>query len=82
MSYEKVKRASEPIIGTKQTVKALQSGSVVEVIVASDADSRVTDRIVQLAEAKNVGVTYVPSRAELGRACGIHVGAAVVAITE
>lgn len=82
MSYEKVKPTREPIIGTKQAIKALKSGNVAEVFVARDADVQVTDRIIELAKAKNVEVTLVPSRIELGKAYGIHVGAAAVAIIE
>lgn len=82
MSYEKVKTTREPIIGTKQAIKALKSGNVAEVFVARDADVQVTDRIIELAKAKNVEVTLVPSRIELGKAYGIHVGAAAVAIIE
>lgn len=81
MSYEKVKQASETIIGTKQTVKALKSGIVQEVIVAKDADDRMTEQIILLAKEKGVPIGFADSRLRLGKACGIHVGAAVVAIT-
>ena len=80
MSYEKVK-ASQTIIGTKQAVKAMHAGLVSELIVALDADSWVTDPAILLAKEIGVPVNYVDSKKELGKACGIHVGAAVVAIT-
>ena len=38
MSYEKVLKAENIIIGTKQTVKASKNGIVKEVIIAEDAD--------------------------------------------
>ncbi|RHW36239.1 50S ribosomal protein L7ae-like protein [Lysinibacillus yapensis] len=80
MSYERVKQASKTIIGTKQAVKAIRAGQVTELFVALDADSWVTDPVVVLAKEVGVPVSLVESKKELGKACGIHVGAAVVAI--
>ncbi|MDQ0430806.1 large subunit ribosomal protein L7A [Planomicrobium stackebrandtii] len=81
MSNEKVKQANEIIIGTKQTVKALKSGIVQEIIVAKDADDRMTKQIIQLALEKGIRIEFADSRLKLGKAYGINVGAAAVAIT-
>ncbi|WP_147535692.1 50S ribosomal protein L7ae-like protein [Bacillus marasmi] len=81
MSYEKVLQAEHIIIGTKQTVKALKSGSVIEVVVATDADLKVVSKVVQTAKEMEVPISYVDSMKKLGRACKIDVGAATVAIT-
>lgn len=81
MSYEKVSQAANVIIGTKQTLRALKSGHVIEVIVAEDADPRITGNIIQTANEVNVPITKVDSMKKLGKACGIEVGAATVAIT-
>lgn len=80
MSYEKVFQAKSIIIGTKQTARALKTESISEVLVATDADPRLTLKIVTQAEEANVPVTYVDSMKKLGKTCGIKVGAAVVAI--
>ena len=80
MSYEKVLQATKIIIGTKQTVKALQTTTVLEVVVAEDADRRVINSVLQTAEEQHVTVTKVDSMKKLGKACGIEVGAAAVAI--
>lgn len=80
MSYEKVAQASNLIVGTKQTVRALKSGQVLEVFVASDADPRITESIVHTAKEMDVPVTTVDSMKRLGKACGIDVGATTVAI--
>lgn len=82
MSYEKVAQAKNLIIGTKQTVKALKNGKVKELIVAKDADLRITAKVIEAAEETNVPVTYVDSMKKLGKACGIDVGAATVALTD
>jgi len=80
MSYEKVSQAENIIVGTKQTAKALKTQPVKEVIVAEDADPRVTMKVIQIAEQKQVPLTKVDSMKKLGKACGIEVGAAAVAI--
>lgn len=80
MSYEKVLQANKLIIGTKQTVKAIQTMDILEVIIAEDADRRVINKVMQLSADKDIPVTKVESMKKLGRACGIEVGAATVAI--
>lgn len=80
MSYEKVLQAKNLIIGTKQTEKALRAGNVIEIVVAEDADQRLTTKAIQTALDNNIPVLYVDSMKKLGKTCGIEVGASVVAI--
>lgn len=80
MSYEKVLQAKSVIIGTKQTVRALKNDLIQEVIIAEDADIFLTSRVIETAKELNVPITYVDSMQMLGKACGIDVGAATVAI--
>lgn len=80
MSYEKVLQAQRIVIGTKQTVKALKEGLVKEMVVANDADESMTAKIISEALGSGVPVLYVDSKKKLGKACGIEVGAAAVAI--
>jgi large subunit ribosomal protein L7A len=80
MYYEKVLQAQKFVIGTKQTVKALKEGNVRELIVANDADPKVTVKVVNEALDINVPILYVDSMLKLGKACGIEVGASTVAI--
>ncbi|MCC2931760.1 MULTISPECIES: 50S ribosomal protein L7ae-like protein [Bacillus] len=80
MSYDKVSQAKSIIIGTKQTVKALKRGSVKEVVVAIDADPILTSSVITLAKDQGIAVSMVESMKKLGKACGIEVGAAAVAI--
>ena len=81
MSYEKVLQAKCIVIGTKQTVKALKQGTIKEVVVAEDADRRLISKVAIAATEVNVPILYVDSMKKLGKACGIEVGAAGVAIT-
>ncbi|SFJ37696.1 50S ribosomal protein L7ae-like protein [Thermoflavimicrobium dichotomicum] len=80
MSYEKVKQAKSLTIGTKQTKKAIEQGKAEEVFVAADADPHITDSIVAMCKERGVAVVHVDSMKELGKACGIEVGAATAAI--
>ncbi|MFT9598857.1 50S ribosomal protein L7ae-like protein [Mesobacillus sp.] len=82
MSYEKVAQAKKIIVGTKQTVKALKAGEVIELVIATDADMKVTANLLQTAREMNSAITYVDSMKKLGKACGIAVGASAVAITK
>lgn len=83
MSYEKVTRLqSELIIGTKQTLKAIKHGAVSEVFVADDADRQITQKVENLAQESGVPYHRVDSKRKLGAACGIDVGAAVVAVKQ
>lgn len=67
-------------VGIKQTIKALESGLAARVLIAGDADRQVTAEVIALCLVKDVEIETVTSRADLGDACGIDVGAAVVAV--
>ncbi|WP_243299659.1 50S ribosomal protein L7ae-like protein [Bacillus litorisediminis] len=80
MSYEKVSTAKEIVVGTKQTVKAIQKGRVQAVILAADADPRVINPVLTAAEEHGVPIWQVDSMQKLGKACGIDVKASAVGI--
>lgn len=82
MSYDKVTQVTKIVIGTKQTLKALEEGTLQEVIIATDADRRVVQKVEAMAKKKNVPISFVDSMKKLGKACGIDVGAATVGITK
>ncbi|UJF33677.1 ribosomal L7Ae/L30e/S12e/Gadd45 family protein [Paenibacillus hexagrammi] len=80
MSYDKVKQAKSISIGTKKATKMVEQGKAVEVIVAKDADPRLTIKLVALCKRMEIPIAYVDSMKLLGKACGIDVGAAVAAV--
>lgn len=81
MSYEKITRVqSRVIIGTKQTLKAMNNREVIEVFIASDADEHLTKPVVTLAEELGIPYEKVDSMKKLGNACGIEVSTSTVAI--
>lgn len=78
MSLEMLK-SGKKAIGTKQTLKAVEKGLADMVFVARDADERVVSPIRALCSQKGVLLEEVATMIELGRACGIEVGAAAAA---
>lgn len=66
-------------IGAKQAIKAVERGQAKAVWLANDAETRVIQPLRDLCNKKNVAVNETLTMVELGRACGISVGAAAVA---
>ncbi|HOA36605.1 MAG TPA: ribosomal L7Ae/L30e/S12e/Gadd45 family protein [Bacillota bacterium] len=79
---EQVCRARRKVVGTKQTLKELERGEVVLVLLAEDADAKISTTVANLAAAKGVKVSYIETMSELGKICGIKVKAATAAIIE
>lgn len=63
-------------VGIKQTLKHLNNGEGGRVYIALNADKDLIEPVVKLAQEKSVEIVYVESKKELGRLCGIDVGAA------
>ncbi|WP_172199115.1 ribosomal L7Ae/L30e/S12e/Gadd45 family protein [Saccharibacillus qingshengii] len=80
MSNDKGLQDAHVKIGTKQTVRAVELGEASEVYVAMDAEQRMIAKITSLCSKTGVKITEVETMRELGKACGIEVGAAMVAV--
>ena len=72
--------SAEKVVGIKQLRKVLRDDKAAKVFVAQDADPKLTGPIVETCREKNVPVEEISTMAELGKACGIEVGAAVAAL--
>jgi len=68
------------VVGAKQLKKAVKAGSVRYVFLAENADPAVTEPLEELCRQNQIQITWVRTMAELGRACGIEVGAAAAAV--
>ena len=68
------------VVGTKQLKKALRGGRALCVYLAENADPAITESIEAMCEELHIQITWIRSMAELGRACGIEVGAAAAAV--
>ena len=70
------------VVGAKQLKKAVKAGRVRYVFLAENADPAVTEPLADLCGEHHIPITWVPSMAELGHACGIEVGAAAAAVVD
>ena len=70
------------VVGAKQLKKAVKAGRVRYVFLAENADPAVTEPLEELCAANHIQITWVPSMTELGRSCGIEVGAAAAAVVD
>ena len=71
--------AEKRVAGVKQSRKAIREGRARRVYLASDADPALTGSIAAECAAAGIPVETERTMAQLGRACGIAVGASVVA---
>ena len=68
------------VVGSKQLKKAVTAGRARGVFLAENADPALTEPIAEMCSQQNIQITWVRSMAELGRSCGIEVGAAAAAV--
>ncbi len=68
------------VAGVRSTERAVQTGSAGKVLVARDAEEKVTKRLVALCKEKGIEVGIVDSMRELGESCGLRVGASCCAV--
>ncbi len=71
--------AGKVVVGAKQLKKALLGGQACAVYLAENADPAITEPIAILCEKMNIPYYRTATMAELGRVCGIDVGAAAAA---
>ena len=75
-------RREHLLVGTKQLRKALRAGRVETVYLAKNADPGVTEPLEALCAEAGIQPVWVRTMAELGRACGIDVGAAAAGVAK
>ena len=76
---DKLKQPEKRVVGTKQVLKLLDSGDAELVVIADDADEHIKTNVKSAAEESGTRVCTVPTKRELGEACGIKVNAACAA---
>ena len=70
---------SARVVGVKQVRRALNAGRVKRLYLARDADPQLTQPLERQAQEQGIEAVWLGSMKELGRDCGIAVGAAVAA---
>ena len=70
------------VVGAKQLRKAMQGGRANRVYLAKNADPAITEPIEAMCLQYHVEYAWVPTMLDLGKACGIEVGAAAAAAVD
>ena len=73
-------KSSNKAIGIKQTLKAVESNSAKVVFIAKDADEKIVGSLRELCLSNSVKLEYIDTMKQLGKACGIEVGASAVCL--
>ncbi|EWG08156.1 MAG: 50S ribosomal protein L7Ae [Candidatus Aramenus sulfurataquae] len=80
---KKAKETGKIKKGTNETTKAVERGQAKLVIIAEDVQpEEIVAHLPALCDEKKVPYIYVPSKKEIGEACGLQVGAAAAAIVD
>ena len=70
----------ELVVGLNKVIKSIEEGTTRCVVVASDSDSFIVEKVTSLAMEYGVEFIECPTRVELGRLCRVDVATAVCAI--
>jgi len=68
------------VVGIKQSLKAIKNDEVKSLYVASDADIKLIEPVIKLAQQNSLEINYVKTMKDLGKLCGIDVGAATAVL--
>ncbi len=71
---------SNKAIGIKQTLKAIESKTAIKVFIARDAEEKIVSSLKELCSSNQIELEYAESMKQLGKACGIEVGASAVCL--
>ena len=71
---------SQHVVGTKQTLKAVEQNNALKVFLAKDTDEAIREKIVKICKKNHVAIEEVDRKEELGKACNISLDAAVACI--
>jgi len=71
---------SEKLVGIKQSKKAIKDNKAKKVFIASNAQEYILQPIIDDCVANGIPIERVATMAELGKACGIDVGAAIAVL--
>ena len=80
MLLDEIENGKTVVVGSKQVKKAVMKGAASRVYLANDAEHHIIKPLIEVCQQYQVGVEMIETMAELGRACGIEVGSAAVAL--
>lgn len=70
------------VIGIKQVKKAINKGIAKKVFIALDAEPHIIEPIKELCRQNQIEMQTIENMELMGKACGIEVGSATVALTD
>ena len=73
-------KSSNKAIGIKQSLKAVEADHAQLVFIAKDADEKITAGLREQCQARSIEIYYADTMKQLGKACGIEVGASAVCL--
>ncbi len=73
-------KGQQILIGMNQCTEAVAEGKVKKAFVAQDAAAHIREPFEALCSRHSVPITYLETKQQLGRACGIDVGATCVVV--
>ena len=69
-------------VGSKQLRKALSNGRAKYIFLAKNADPLITAPIAESCVSRGIPIRWCDTMQELGKACGIDVGASAAAVLD
>ncbi|NHI91713.1 MAG: 50S ribosomal protein L7ae [Candidatus Lokiarchaeota archaeon] len=83
ITLEKARETGKIRKGTNETTKAIEKGKALLVVIAEDVEPpEVVAHLPILCKEKKVPYLYLPNKKQLGRAVGIEVSSAAIAVIE
>ncbi|KOF57594.1 MULTISPECIES: ribosomal L7Ae/L30e/S12e/Gadd45 family protein [Clostridium] len=68
------------VVGVKQSIKAINEGTVKIVYLAKDADRELFENVEKLSKEHSLQIVYVDTMKELGKLCSIDVKASTAVV--
>lgn len=68
------------VVGIKQAAKAISTGNCKLLYIAEDVDAHLIDALVKKAQDADVEIIHIDTMRNLGKLCGIQVGASAAAV--
>ncbi len=73
-------KTNKKAVGIKQTLKAVENGFAKVVFIARDADEKIIGSIMEVCQKNSIDIVYADNMKQLGKSCGIEVGAATACL--
>ena len=80
MFLTEVKNGANTVVGAKQTLKAIINGRAKIIALADGAADKIKKPVENACAEHDVPCEHIATMAELGKVCGIKVGAATAVI--